>query len=100
MKNRVGQEARFRRLGVLGDWENSYMTLKHEFEAKQLELFADMLDKGYIYRGLKSVYWSTGCQTALAEAEVEYVDNYKSPSIYVAFPVAKYSDGAKVLEKY
>lgn len=99
LKNRIGQEEKFRRLGVLGDWENSYMTLKPEFESKQLELFAEMLDKGYIYRGLKAVYWSTGCQTALAEAEIEYVDNYKSPSIYVSFPVKELSDKATKLSK-
>lgn len=100
MTNRAAQEKKFRRLGVLGDWTNAYMTLDPKFEAKQLQLFGDMVEKGYIYRGLKAVYWSYGCQTALAEAEIEYVDNYKSPSIYVGFPIVSYSKEAIKLQNY
>ncbi len=83
------QRNQFKRLGVRGDWENPYITLKPEFEARQIEVFGQMANRGYIYKGLKPVYWCAGCETALAEAEIEYRDR-KSPSIYVAFPV---SDG-------
>lgn len=76
----------FKRLGVLGDWENPYITYKPETEAKQIGVFADMYKKGYIYKGLKPVYWCTDCETALAEAEIEYKD-HKTTSIYVKFPV-------------
>src|SRR5829696_4811353 len=80
------QRAQFRRLGVLGDWENPYLTLNKEYEAEELRLFADIADKGFVYRGKKPVYWSIPCRTALAEAEVEYKDHV-SQSIYVKFPV-------------
>ncbi|MBN2908346.1 isoleucine--tRNA ligase [Polycladomyces sp. WAk] len=80
------QKAQFKRLGVLGDWENPYLTLKPEYEAEQVRVFGEMVRKGYIYRGLKAVYWSPSSETALAEAEIEYKDK-RSPSIYVAFPV-------------
>lgn len=100
MINRHSQETKFKRLGVLGDWDNSYMTIYPEFESAQLTLFGEMVDKGCIYRGLKPVYWCSSCETALAEAEVEYVENYKSPSIYVAFPVKSLSKNAAKLEKH
>ena len=100
LKNRKLQEEKFKRLGVLGDWKNSYMTIHSRFEANQLRMFAAMVDKGYIYRGLKPVYWCPSCQTALAEAEVEYVENYKSPSIYVAFDVKTLSSTSVKLSKY
>lgn len=80
------QKAQFIRLGVRGDWENPYLTLRHEYEAKQIEIFGEMAKKGYIYKGLKPVYWCTSCETALAEAEIEYADE-KSDSIYVKFRV-------------
>ena len=80
------QRGQFKRLGVRGDWENPYLTLKPEFEAAQIGVFGAMAHKGYIYKGLKPVYWCADCQTALAEAEVEYQDA-KSPSIYVKFAV-------------
>ena len=76
----------FKRLGVLGDWENPYITLKPEFEARQIGVFGEMYKKGYIYKGLKPVYWCTDCETALAEAEIEYKDS-KTTSIYVKFPL-------------
>ncbi|GAW92594.1 isoleucine--tRNA ligase [Calderihabitans maritimus] len=80
------QREQFKRLGVRGDWENPYLTLDPEYEAVQIGIFGEMAQKGYIYKGLKPVYWCSDCQTALAEAEVEYMDK-KSPSIYVKFPV-------------
>ena len=76
----------FKRLGVLGDWENPYITYNKEIEKEQLDVFGTMYEKGYIYKGLKPVYWCASCQTALAEAEIEYAD-HKSKSIYVKFEV-------------
>jgi isoleucyl-tRNA synthetase len=80
------QRTQFKRLGVLGDWENPYLTLNKEYEADELRLFADIVEKGFVYRGKKPVYWSIPCRTALAEAEVEYND-HTSTSVYVKFPV-------------
>ncbi|CAM5187391.1 Isoleucine--tRNA ligase OS=Ureibacillus acetophenoni OX=614649 GN=ileS PE=3 SV=1 [Ureibacillus acetophenoni] len=80
------QKGQFRRLGVRGDWENPYITLKPEFEARQIEVFGKMAEKGYIYKGLKPVYWSPSSESALAEAEIEYKD-VESYSIYVAFGI-------------
>src|SRR6188768_3428894 len=80
------QRGQFKRLGVLGDWENPYLTLNKEYEAAELGLFADIVEKGFVYRGKKPVYWSIPCRTALAEAEVEYADHI-SQSVYVKFPV-------------
>ena len=76
----------FKRLGVLADWENPYITYQPQVEAKQIGVFADMYKKGYIYKGLKPVYWCTDCETALAEAEIEYKDVHNT-SAYVKFPV-------------
>jgi len=80
------QRAQFKRLGVLGDWDNPYLTLNKEYEADELRLFADIVEKGFVYRGKKPVYWSIPARTALAEAEVEYQDHV-SQSIYVKFPL-------------
>jgi isoleucyl-tRNA synthetase len=80
------QREQFKRLGVLGDWENPYLTLNKEYEADELRMFADIVAKGFVYRGKKPVYWSIPCRTALAEAEVEYADHV-SQSVYVKFPV-------------
>lgn len=80
------QRTQFKRLGVLGDWDNPYLTLNKEYEADELRLFADIVERGFVYRGKKPVYWSIPCRTALAEAEVEYKDHV-SQSIYVKFPV-------------
>jgi len=80
------QRESFKRLGVRGDWANPYLTLKPEYEAIQVGVFGEMAKKGYIYKGLKPVYWCSDCETALAEAEVEYQDT-RSASIYVKFPV-------------
>ena len=83
-KNLKGQENEFRRLGVLGNWENPYLTINPEYEAEQIRVFCEMYKKGYIEKGLKPVYWCAACETALAEAEVEYAD-HTSTSIYVRF---------------
>lgn len=88
------QRAQFKRLGVRGDWENPYITLKPEYEAQQIKVFGEMAKKGYIYKGLKPVYWSPSSESALAEAEIEYKDK-RSASIYVAFDV---KDGKGVLD--
>src|SRR5215467_3650933 len=80
------QRTQFKRLGVLGDWDNPYLTLNKEYEADELRLFADIVEKGFVYRGKKPIYWCIPCRTALAEAEVEY-NNHVSQSVYVKFPV-------------
>jgi isoleucyl-tRNA synthetase len=88
------QREEFKRLGVFGEWENPYLTLSHEYEEGIVASFADLVRKGYVYRGLKPVNWCHKCETALAEAEVEYED-HTSPSIYVKFkldPVKDFSD--------
>jgi len=87
LKNLKGQEAKFKRLGVNADWENPYITLDPKYEAEQIKLFGEMAAKGFIYRGLKCVHWSYGCQTALADAEIEY-EEHVSDSIYVKFKIA------------
>ncbi|TCP29109.1 isoleucyl-tRNA synthetase [Scopulibacillus darangshiensis] len=87
------QKHQFMRLGVRGDWENPYITLKKEYEAEQIKVFGDMTKKGYIYKDKKTVYWSPSSESALAEAEIEYQDK-RSPSIFVAFKV---KDGKSVL---
>ncbi|XFA99364.1 isoleucine--tRNA ligase [Candidatus Izemoplasma sp. B36] len=79
------QKKQFKRLGVLGEWNKPYITLNKSFEAAQVRVFAQMVEKGLIYKGLKPVYWSPSSETALAEAEIEYHD-ISSPSIYVAMP--------------
>lgn len=89
------QRQQFKQLGVRGDWENPYLTLTKDFEAAQIKVFGEMAKKGYIYRGLKPVYWSPSSESALAEAEIEYYDK-RSPSIYVSFEV---KDGKGVLEQ-
>ncbi len=91
-----GQREQFKRLGVLGDWAHPYITLQPEFEAKQIEVFAQMADKGAIYRGLKPVHWCSTCETALAEAEIEYSED-ECKSIYVKFNL---SDDKGKLSKF
>ena len=80
------QKEQIRRLGLVGDFDHPYLTLLHDYEARQIEVFGQMALKGLIYKGLKPVYWSPSSESALAEAEIEYAD-VKSHSIYVAFPV-------------
>ena len=89
------QRADFKKLGVIGDWKNPYLTLDPKFEAEQIRVFGKMVDKGYIYKGLKPIYWSPSSESALAEAEIEYRD-HTSPSIYVGFELVS-EDG--VVEK-
>ena len=76
----------FKRLGSLGHYCDPYLTLKPEYEARQVEVFGEMAKRGYMYKGLKPVYWCPDCQTALAEAESEY-ENDPCDSIYVKFQV-------------
>ncbi|HVF47506.1 MAG TPA: isoleucine--tRNA ligase [Pyrinomonadaceae bacterium] len=77
----------FQRLGILGDWERPYLTMSPEYESSTARLFGKFLERGYVYKGLRPVYWCIHDQTALAEAEVEYRE-HTSPSIYVKFPLA------------
>ena len=90
------QRSQFKRLGVLGDWDNPYLTLAKEYEAEELRLFANIVEQGFVYRGKKPVYWSIPCRTALAEAEVEYKDHV-SQSIYVKFPVLGHAGTSVVI---
>ena len=82
------QRREFIRLGVRGDWEHPYITLTPDFEEEQIRVFGEMAEKGYIYKGLKPVYWCPECETSLAEAEIEYEEK-KSHSIYVKFPLTE-----------
>jgi isoleucyl-tRNA synthetase len=82
------QSKQFQELGIFGDFEHPYLTFKPSYEAGILEVFAELVDKGLVYKQLKPIHWSIGCETALAEAELEYKD-IASPSIFVNFPVAK-----------
>ncbi|MCR1904543.1 isoleucine--tRNA ligase [Intestinimonas butyriciproducens] len=96
------QREQFKRLGVLGEWDDPYLTLKPHFEAKQVKVFGEMAKKGFIYKGMKPVYWCPHDQTALAEAEIEYADD-PCTTIFVKFPVrddkgmlAQYCDLSKL----
>jgi len=80
------QKAQQKRIGSWGDFDNPYLTIAPDFEAKQIEIFGEMFKKGYIYKGLKPVHWCADCKTALAEAEIEYADD-TCFSIYVKFPI-------------
>ena len=86
------QREGFKRLGGIGDWDNPYLTVKPEFEAKQIEVFGEMAKKGYIYKDLKPVYWCPFDTTALAEAEIEYQDD-ECDSIYVKFELTDDNNG-------
>ena len=90
------QRADFKRLGVLGDWEHPYLTMAPQFEADELRALAEVIRRGYLYKGLKPVHWCLDCASALAEAEVEYEDK-TSPAIDVRFPVAEPADLQKRL---
>ena len=76
------QKEGFKRLGILGEWDNPYLTLNPEYEAEQLEVFKELYENGYIFKGLKPIHWSPVSKTALAEAEIEY-HNHKSPTMYL-----------------
>ncbi|HPP86430.1 MAG TPA: isoleucine--tRNA ligase, partial [bacterium] len=80
------QKKDFIRLGCIGEWENPYLTLDPVYESAIIEMFGELVEKGYIYKGLKPVHWCFHCETALADAEVEY-DNHSSSSIYVRFKI-------------
>ena len=82
----------FKRLGVFGLWERPYLTLDRDYEATVLDAFRGLVEKGYVYKGLRPVFWCASCETALADAEVEYKD-HSSHSIYVRFPVVRDPDG-------
>jgi isoleucyl-tRNA synthetase len=84
------QKGQFQRLGLLADWDHPYITMDPAYEAAELRLFARLVEKGLVYQGLRPVLWSTGCRTALAEAEVEYQSKV-DPSIYVRFPLTQES---------
>ncbi|MGN8645086.1 isoleucine--tRNA ligase [Gracilibacillus sp. HCP3S3_G5_1] len=94
LKQIDNQRNQFKQLGVRGDWDNPYITLNKSYEAAQIKVFGEMAKKGYIYKGLKPVYWSPSSESALAEAEIEYQDK-RSASIYVAFDV---KDGKGLLD--
>lgn len=92
------QREQFKRLGIFAKWDEPYLTLTPDYEAEIVRSFIELYEKGYIYKGLKPIYWCMDCETALAEAEVEY-DDHESPSVYVAFPfksdVSSLFNGAK-----
>ena len=90
------QREEFRRLGVLGDWERPYLTMAPEYEAAIIRVFRELVEGGFIYRGLRPVHWCPVCATALAEAEVEYTE-HTSPSIYVRFPFTGSADEAAAM---
>ncbi len=92
IKNQMEQ---FKMLNIIGEWDNSYATMEKSFEAKQIEVFAEMMKKDLIFKGLKPVYWSPSSESALAEAEIEYQDR-EDYSIYVSFQIV---DGKNVLQK-
>ena len=86
----------FQRLGILGEWGNPYLTMSNHYEAETARLFGRFIERGYVYKGARPVYWCIHDQTALAEAEVEY-KQHKSPSVYVKFPLA--SDPSLIEER-
>ncbi|HKQ99132.1 MAG TPA: isoleucine--tRNA ligase [Pyrinomonadaceae bacterium] len=94
-KSLKSQTRDFQRLGILGEWDNPYLTMSNTYEAETARLFGRFIERGYVYKGARPVYWCIHDQTALAEAEVEY-RQHKSPSVYVKFPLA--SDPARIDE--
>jgi isoleucyl-tRNA synthetase len=94
-KSLKSQTRDFQRLGILGEWGNPYLTMSNHYEAETARLFASFIERGYVYKGARPVYWCIHDQTALAEAEVEY-RQHTSPSVYVKFPLA--SDPAQIDE--
>src|SRR5690554_1886645 len=90
------QKVDFKRLGVLGDWDRPYLTMRHDTEANELRVLARIMEKGFVFRGLKPVNWCFDCGSALAEAEVEYIDRV-DPSVSVAFP---FNDNAAVAKAF
>ncbi len=90
------QKEEFKRLGVFGDWDNSYLTMDSRYEAAEIEVFGKMWKDGLIYRGLRPIHWCPSCETALAEAEIEYGE-HRSPSIYIKFPLKSQDFAGSVL---
>jgi len=90
------QREGFKRLGVLGDWDNPYITMANSYEGTVIKAFRELLEKGHIHRDKKTIYWCVSCETALADAEVEYADK-TSPSIYVRFPLETLPDSLGAL---
>lgn len=86
------QREQFKRLGVMGDWEHPYLTMSKDYEATIVKVFGELVEQGYIYRGLKPIHWCINDETALAEAEIEYAEHV-SPSIHVRFPLVKDPNG-------
>src|SRR5690625_4448299 len=97
--NRQREQRKY--LGARGDWDNPYLTLSKEYEAAQIKVFGEMANRGYIYKGLRPVFWSPSSETALAEAEIEYKDK-RSPSIYVTYEITDgkglINEGAKFIK--
>ena len=89
----------FKRIGAIGDWKDPYITYEPRSEARQLGVFYDMYKNGYLYKGLKPVYWCTDCETALAEAEIEYQD-VDTTSIFVKFPVVDSKEKFDIKDTY
>ena len=87
------QRDEFRRLGILGDWDHPYLTMRFPYQADIVRALGRFVERGLVYKGKKPVHWCIHCRTALAEAEVEYED-HSSPSIYVEFPLASASSEA------
>src|SRR5919199_661573 len=87
-KSLKSQTRDFQRLGILGEWDHPYLTMSNHYEAETARLFGRFIERGYVYRGARPVYWCIHDQTALAEAEVEY-HQHTSPSVYVKFPLAR-----------
>lgn len=81
------QKSQFKRLGVMADWENPYLTMSSEYESEIIEVFSKLVERGFIYKGLRTIHWCIDCETALAAAEIEYDENHISKSVYVKFPV-------------
>jgi len=92
------QRGEFQRLGIIGDWDHPYLTMSSEYEAGIIRVFRQLVERGFIYRGLRPVHWCATCTTALAEAEVEYAD-HTSPSIYVRFAFSGTADEAAAIAK-
>src|SRR5205085_709554 len=88
----------FQRLGILGLWENPYLTMSNQYEAETARLFARFVERGYVYKGARPVYWCIHDQTALAEAEVEYKE-HTSPSVYVKFPLSNDTVDGKAFKR-
>ncbi|HOL47292.1 MAG TPA: class I tRNA ligase family protein, partial [bacterium] len=93
------QRKDFIRLGVFGRWDKPYLTMSKQYETGIIEMFLQLFKRGYIYRGLKPIHWCAHCQTALAEAEVEYED-HRSPSIFVSFKVKEYKKFSELKDGY